>query len=196
MNRKLAVALAAVFALAMTMGNDVAWSQGRGGGHAGGGGGYSRGSGGHGAYSGGSGGHYRGSGGHGGHYYGGSHYGSRHGGHYGGHYGGRYGYYGGYYGSGIYLGSALYWGWPWYGGYPYYSYYPYYPYGGYAVYDPAPTVYVERTQPANPPAEAQPTPENFWYYCTSPEGYYPYVKKCNEPWMRVVPTPPPADTGK
>jgi hypothetical protein len=55
------------------------------------------------------------------------------------------------------------------------------------VYDPAPTVYVEPAQPA---------PQNFWYYCTNPAGYYPYVKNCTVPWMQVVPTPPPAESGK
>ena len=192
MNRKLAVALAAVFGLAMTMGSDDTWSQGRGGGQSGGGGGYSRGAGGHGGHAG-SGGHYRGSGGHGGQHYGGRHYGGRHGGHYGGHYGG---YYGGYYGAGIYLGSSLLWGWPWYGGYGYYPYYANYPYGGYAAYDPAPVVYVESDRPASPPAEAAPAPQNFWYYCTDPAGYYPYVKNCTVPWMQVVPTTPPAGAGK
>jgi hypothetical protein len=81
---------------------------------------------------------------------------------------------------GIYLGGPAYWGaWP----YPYYGAYPdYYPY-----YTPdAPTVYVE------PQQEAAPAPAYYWYYCTDPAGYYPYVQNCNKAWMTVVPPPEPA----
>jgi hypothetical protein len=52
-----------------------------------------------------------------------------------------------------------------------------------AVYSqPAPPVYIERSQAAN-----------YWYYCTSPAGYYPYVKKCPVAWLKVIPqqTPTP-----
>jgi hypothetical protein len=35
-----------------------------------------------------------------------------------------------------------------------------------------------------------PEPEGYWYYCRSPEGYYPYVKKCPGGWMKVVPEAP------
>jgi hypothetical protein len=30
-------------------------------------------------------------------------------------------------------------------------------------------------------------PSNFWYYCTDPAGYFPYVQNCSRPWMQVVP---------
>jgi len=52
-----------------------------------------------------------------------------------------------------------------------------------------PPVYVERGQP---PAAAQtePEPGNYWYYCSNPDGYYPYVKQCPGGWQRVAPQPP------
>ncbi len=40
-----------------------------------------------------------------------------------------------------------------------------------------PTGYVEQT--------------GYWYYCTDPEGYHPYVKDCPGGWMQVVPSEPP-----
>jgi hypothetical protein len=165
------LALVLVAALAVTVGSDVAFAQrGAGGGsyHGGGsgpgGGGYH----GDGGYAG---------GGHGGGYGGGSHGGAWHGGGYGG------GWYGGWYGGGlgIYLGGPAYWGaWP----YQYYGgYYPYddeyYPYPVYPS-DPT-TVYVE------PQQQVAPAPEYYWYYCTNPAGYYPYVQNCNNAWMTVVP---------
>ena len=30
---------------------------------------------------------------------------------------------------------------------------------------------------------------NYWYYCTDPAGYYPYVGSCNQAWIPVVPQP-------
>jgi hypothetical protein len=47
-----------------------------------------------------------------------------------------------------------------------------------------PEVYIQ--QPAPQPAQ------QYWYYCTAPEGYYPYVKACPKGWMKVVPNPSPA----
>jgi hypothetical protein len=73
--------------------------------------------------------------------------------------------------------------------YPPYPYnYPYYPPSAVAV-NPQPPVYVQ--QPAAPVApQAQTAPsENFWYHCSKPEGYYPYVKECPKGWQKVSPTP-------
>jgi hypothetical protein len=40
-------------------------------------------------------------------------------------------------------------------------------------------------------AAPQVTPEvNHWYYCIQPAGYFPYVKDCSEPWLKVVPQAP------
>jgi hypothetical protein len=34
--------------------------------------------------------------------------------------------------------------------------------------------------PANPPA-----PNQFWYYCAKPDGYYPYIPQCQVQWQKV-----------
>jgi hypothetical protein len=54
-----------------------------------------------------------------------------------------------------------------------------------------PTVYVERERPAT---EAPPAPvaEQWWYWCSSARGYYPYVGACPEGWQRVAPQVPAA----
>ena len=124
-------------------------------------------------------------GGHGGGGHGG---GGFHGGYYGGYRGGYYGgFRGGYYGGGFY---PYYWGlwglplmgWPYasfgYGGYGYGYGWPYYP----SETTVAPPTY-------NEPQQQQPY---YWYYCTDPQGYYPYVKSCPGGWLTVVPnvTPP------
>jgi hypothetical protein len=121
-------------------------------------------------------------------------------------YGGwRYGYpwYGYGYGWGLGLGYGT--GWalsvasPWYWGAPVYAYGvpAYYPYGYLAAAYPGLVVneelsYVQQPQPeaaAPGPARAGTT---FWYYCTQPAGYYPYVQQCSRPWVAVQPqiTPP------
>lgn len=132
--------------------------------------------------------------------------------HGGGYYGGGRGYYGwhGYRGGwggaywgpgvGIYLGGPAYWaGWPYAYGYPYG--YGYAPYVNFAL--AGPTVYVEQqVEAAAPPAQYAPdpppaggnagSPPTFWFYCTKPAGYYPYVRDCSNAWLRVVPQ---ANTG-
>lgn len=79
--------------------------------------------------------------------------------------------------------------WPYYGA-PYPYYYPYHPYYSYPYYGYPPTmpvqtsppVYVERGQDE---AEG----EYYWYYCSNPKGYYPYIGVCNTNWQRVTPVP-------
>ena len=119
----------------------------------------------------------------GGGYYGGPHYGG--GGYYGGgRYGGGWGYgRGGGYGRsgfGFYFGAPLY-------PYPYYSTpyrYPYY-YPPVVITVPVtPPVYIQQSPPA-----AQQNPSGYWYYCNSPEGYYPYIKECPNGWQQVEPRP-------
>lgn len=86
---------------------------------------------------------------------------------------------------GVTIGAPLFW--PYYAGQPhYYPYYPYpypYPYSYPAVVAaPAePPVYIEQTP--------QP-PQQYWYFCNNPQGYYPYVKQCSSGWQQVLPTPP------
>lgn len=81
-----------------------------------------------------------------------------------------------------------------FGYYPYpYYYNPYYAnpyyYAPPVVMSPEPTTYVQQSAPST----AQPAPSqggNYWYYCSDPQGYYPYVQQCNAGWQRVSPTPP------
>ncbi len=46
-----------------------------------------------------------------------------------------------------------------------------------------PPVYIQQ------PPVAQQYPENYWYYCNNPEGYYPHIKDCRSNWQQVKPTP-------
>ena len=86
--------------------------------------------------------------------------------------GGHFGHRGGHVGFGVFVGPG------WWGPYPYYPYYPYYASPPVIVQQP-PEVYI---QP--PPDVGEP---HYWYYCPAPQGYYPYVKKCPQGWMKVVP---------
>lgn len=52
-----------------------------------------------------------------------------------------------------------------------------------------PRVYVERDEA---PAAAPAQPQQWWYWCASSRGYYPYVSTCSEGWQRVAPQPPQA----
>jgi hypothetical protein len=75
--------------------------------------------------------------------------------------------------------------------------YPYrYPYSyPYPVYEQPYPVYTQPypvyVQPAPVPAQPQP-PAQFWYYCNSAKGYYPYVPSCPEEWKSVPAQPPQA----
>jgi hypothetical protein len=84
---------------------------------------------------------------------------------------------------GIYLGIPFpgYWGYP--TPYPYYPYNPYYP--PVVTVPSSPPVYIEQgqQQPATPP-------QHYWYYCSNPQGYYPYVRECPTGWQAVAPQPP------
>lgn len=108
-------------------------------------------------------------------------------GHHGGHHGG--GHFGGHHRSGFSIG--LYAGNPYYA-YPYYYNNPY-AYGSSYYYNPpvivtpppAPPVYIEQSAPVQ-----QQAPDNYWYYCNDPQGYYPYVRECKTQWQTVEPVPP------
>ncbi len=84
---------------------------------------------------------------------------------------------------GVYLGAP----WPWYWNYPApYPYYPNYPYYPPVVAAPAtPPVYMEQGQ-----QQPAPPQKYYWYYCSNPQGYYPYVRQCQTDWQEVSPTPP------
>lgn len=63
--------------------------------------------------------------------------------------------------------------------------------------------YAEPTY-VNPPLASMPPPpqhlawnsaldpaaSQWWYFCNSPNGYYPYVRECPSGWEKVSPTPP------
>lgn len=98
--------------------------------------------------------------------------------------GGGYGHRGGHghLGIGVVIGSA--WGWPYYPpNYYYPNYYPAYP-GNVIIQSPP--IYVEQGAVPAPPAQVA---ENYWYFCNSPQGYYPYIKECPAGWQKVVPHP-------
>jgi hypothetical protein len=50
----------------------------------------------------------------------------------------------------------------------------------------APPVMIQQSYSPAPAPVAQ----DWWYYCSRPAGYYPYVKYCPSGWTRVAPTPP------
>lgn len=49
-----------------------------------------------------------------------------------------------------------------------------------------PRVFVERDAPPAPSTQ----PQQWWYWCQSAQGYYPYVSACSEGWRRVEPQVP------
>ena len=94
----------------------------------------------------------------------------------------------GHHGGGGHFGVmiGIPWG-PWY--YPPPYYYP--PYYSPVVVQQQPQVYIEQQQvPAAPAESAATAPSNYWYYCASAKGYYPYVKECPGGWQKVLPQPP------
>ncbi len=64
------------------------------------------------------------------------------------------------------------------------SLYPYYPY-----YDEPPLV-IERQAPVYAQPNRQRDESDYWYFCTKPQGYYPYIKRCPGGWLKVVPSAP------
>jgi hypothetical protein len=77
---------------------------------------------------------------------------------------------------------------PWYD--PFWG--PRYGYGYYGYFPPPTRVIVRERNPEPgylPPPEGPP-PEQNWYRCDNPQGFYPYVRTCNGPWQSVPVTPP------
>jgi hypothetical protein len=69
---------------------------------------------------------------------------------------------------------------PWYPAYYYPG--PYYYPAPVVVQQPAPPVYVERS-------DSVPEGPGTWYFCREANGYYPYVKQCPGGWTRVPAQP-------
>jgi hypothetical protein len=88
------------------------------------------------------------------------------------------GYYGGW-GGGFYPGIGYGVG---FGG-PFYSSWNY-PATVVVPVQTTPPVYIQQT-----PVQSNTLPANFWYYCSNPKGYYPYVRTCPGGWQQVAPTP-------
>jgi hypothetical protein len=80
--------------------------------------------------------------------------------------------------------------WWWIAGGVWYLYpSPVYPYP-----DPyLPPVMIEQQPPVavTPSNPASTEPVQYWYHCTNPEGYYPYVPQCLTDWEKVPASPPP-----
>ena len=58
--------------------------------------------------------------------------------------------------------------------------------GGIWYIYPAPVYpYPDPYQPPLVLAAPAPSTGQFWYYCTNPPGYYPYVSQCGTNWQRV-----------
>ncbi|MDF3840088.1 hypothetical protein P3W85_45280 [Cupriavidus basilensis] len=108
------------------------------------------------------------------------------------------GFHGGFHGRvgvGVVIGPGFYgYGYP----YPYPYAYPYY-YPGY--YPPAvvgvpasPPQYIEQGEDdavdMGGGAAAAPQQQAYWYHCTRPNGYYPYIKSCPAGWQKVPAQPP------
>jgi hypothetical protein len=103
-----------------------------------------------------------------------------------GYWGPRFGVY--YGGPGYYAGPG-YWGatWPYAWGAAYAAPYALAPWVVNTA--PAPQVFIQQEVLPATPAPAAPT-DSYWYYCTQPAGYFPYVKDCSQAWMKVVPQVP------
>ena len=56
----------------------------------------------------------------------------------------------------------------------------YYTYPAPVIRQPAREIYVQPSPPL-------PANTGYWYYCRNPEGYYPYVKRCPDGWLKVIP---------
>lgn len=97
--------------------------------------------------------------------------------------GGHHGHHGGHFG--IYIDP-----WPSYSYYPYYrpyAYYPrYYDYPAVIAAPASPPVYIERNDTL---AQSDRDDTGYWYYCSKPKGYYPYVRECRSGWQKVPAEP-------
>ena len=86
-------------------------------------------------------------------------------------------------GVNVWLGPS--WG-PW-GWWPYSAYSPHYPYyrGPSVVIKEEPVEYIQKTPQTEEPS--------YWYFCKDPEGYYPYIKRCPNGWLKVEPLLTPSN---
>jgi len=120
------------------------------------------------------GGNWSGRGGQGGSWHGG---GTSHGGWHGGGWHGQHHVWGPrvFFGVGV---AAPFWWYPYGYAYPYPYAYP--AYSPPVVVESSPQTYIQQDTQA----------QDYWYYCQSPQGYYPSVKECPGGWQQVAPQPP------
>jgi hypothetical protein len=57
------------------------------------------------------------------------------------------------------------------------------------VYAPPPVVYAPPPVAVAPQPAYVAQPNQDWYYCDNPRGYYPYVASCNSAWHQVPAQP-------
>jgi len=95
---------------------------------------------------------------------------------------------------GVVIGPGFGYGYGW--GYPYPYYAPPYYYPPVVAVPSAPPQYIEQGQDGpvdmgGGAGAAAPAPEQaFWYHCSQPDGYYPYIKACPGGWQKVPAQPP------
>jgi hypothetical protein len=110
--------------------------------------------------------------------------------------GGFRGGYRGFYGGGFYGGFGPGFGFydPWYDPFWGPRFGLGYGYGYGFGYYPSTRVIVRERVPAPGylPQPDGPPPQQNWYRCDNPAGYYPYVRTCNGAWQSVPVTPPGA----
>lgn len=87
------------------------------------------------------------------------------------------------------VGVDLWLGPGFWGPYPYYPYYVPPP----VIVRPEPEVYVQPAPVTPQSTSPQQDDNNYWYYCPDSNSYYPYVQRCPSGWLKVVPSPPPAN---
>ncbi len=77
-----------------------------------------------------------------------------------------------HHGTEVFIEGPLWWGSDWWG--------------------PSDFYYEPPVMAQQSPVYSQVEPQYYWYYCSNPPGYYPYVQQCPSPWQTVVPpaTPP------
>ncbi len=97
--------------------------------------------------------------------------------------------FGGGFRGGVFIGPGFGWYDPFWWSYDpfYYPFaYPYLPPAAVIQYAPLPGYLPE-------PTGVQ--PQQYWYRCGNPEGYYPYVRACNGGWEQVPVAPPGSPAG-
>ena len=57
------------------------------------------------------------------------------------------------------------------------------------VYAPPPVIYAPPPVAVAPPPAYVSEPDQNWYYCDNPRGYYPYVASCSTGWQQVPAQP-------